>query len=457
MKTRLGVILMLLLFSFSITTYGDQSVDQNNELVINVNIINSVIGNPSEEETFHFNLINRAGDATSTEIKGDGTTSASLRFTRSGTYTYTVSEEPGSAAGYDYDLSKHEVKFLIMQDLEGIFTYDVYVDGTKTDYPDISFTNYYNSPPPTYVNISLLRMNNGRIPESATYVVGAELHIEDLNGNIARDSITGAPASWTTTDHDYTVALKSVTYKLVMDAVPTALKQYYTVSSDITFSVCEDGSIADINGNRLIDNTIKMYTDFNLSAFNEDQTCGAGIHSWKELRRTEPTCGEKGSAELQCEKCHVVKTESLPPTGKHIWNSVAIKEATSEQEGLNLLTCKICGQLKTETIPKTNAVIRKDQTMVVKAKSPSVKASKLKKKKQTIKKTKAFTIKNAQGAVTFRKKSGSKKLSISSKGVITVKKGTKKGTYKMVVVVTAAGNAAYKAGAKMVTVKVKVK
>ena len=36
-------------------------------------------------------------------------------------------------------------------------------------------------------------------------------------------------------------------------------------------------------------------------------------------------------------------------------------------------------------------------------------------------------------------------------------KGTKKGTYKMKVTVTAAGNASYKAGTKTVTVKVKVK
>ena len=46
---------------------------------------------------------------------------------------------------------------------------------------------------------------------------------------------------------------------------------------------------------------------------------------------------------------------------------------------------------------------------------------------------------------------------ISDKGVITVKKGTKKGTYKIKVAVTAAGGTGYKAGAKKVTVKVQVK
>ena len=41
--------------------------------------------------------------------------------------------------------------------------------------------------------------------------------------------------------------------------------------------------------------------------------------------------------------------------------------------------------------------------------------------------------------------------------MITVKKGTKKGTYKIVVAVTAAGNEQYEARTKKVTVKVKVK
>ena len=60
--------------------------------------------------------------------------------------------------------------------------------------------------------------------------------------------------------------------------------------------------------------------------------------------------------------------------------------------------------------------------------------------------------------MTFRKISGSKRLTINRKtGTITVKKGTGKGTYKIKVAVTAAGNVKYKAGTKIVTVKVRVK
>ena len=63
-----------------------------------------------------------------------------------------------------------------------------------------------------------------------------------------------------------------------------------------------------------------------------------------------------------------------------------------------------------------------------------------------------------KGKVTFKKRSGSsKRLTISKAGVITVKKGTKKGTYKIRVRATARGNSNYRKGYKNVTVKVRVK
>ena len=113
---------------------------------------------------------------------------------------------------------------------------------------------------------------------------------------------------------------------------------------------------------------------------------------------------------------------------------------------------------KKDTKKDTATVTRKANTLKVKAKKPSLKYKKLKKKKLTIKKAKAFTIKKAEGKVTFKKLKGNKKIKINKKsGVITVKKGLKKGSYPLKVKVTAAGNADYKAGSKTVTVKIKVK
>ena len=96
----------------------------------------------------------------------------------------------------------------------------------------------------------------------------------------------------------------------------------------------------------------------------------------------------------------------------------------------------------------------------VKAKTATVKYSAVKKKAQVIGVTKviAFT-KKGQGKMTYTKASGNKKITIAkTTGKVTVKKGLKKGTYKVRVKVKAAGNANYKASAvKTVTFKIKVK
>ena len=92
--------------------------------------------------------------------------------------------------------------------------------------------------------------------------------------------------------------------------------------------------------------------------------------------------------------------------------------------------------------------------MTVKTKTITAKA----KSDTSFSKSKAFTIRKAQGAVTFKKSSGDKKIIISKTGIITVKKGLKKDkTYNFKVKVTAAGNSNYKSRSKTVTVKVKVK
>ena len=95
------------------------------------------------------------------------------------------------------------------------------------------------------------------------------------------------------------------------------------------------------------------------------------------------------------------------------------------------------------------------QKMTATAKTKTVKVSKVKKAKQTVA---PITVKNAQGTKVFKKASGSNKLTVNAKtGKVTVKKGTKKGTYKCKVKVTAKGNTNYKAMTKTVNVTVKVK
>ncbi|MBQ7503768.1 MAG: hypothetical protein IJT79_00405 [Ruminococcus sp.] len=107
------------------------------------------------------------------------------------------------------------------------------------------------------------------------------------------------------------------------------------------------------------------------------------------------------------------------------------------------------------SVSTTFKIKKADNPMTVKTVKKAVQYSKVKKAKQTVKK--AITVKNNKGAVSYKKKSGSKNLTISAKGVITVKKGAKKGTYKIKVKVTAKGTSNYKALSKNVTVTIKVK
>ncbi|MDO4400048.1 MAG: hypothetical protein Q4D27_03750 [Coriobacteriia bacterium] len=115
------------------------------------------------------------------------------------------------------------------------------------------------------------------------------------------------------------------------------------------------------------------------------------------------------------------------------------------------------------SVAKSFKIVKAANTLKVTAKKPALKASSLKKKAQVIKKAKAYTVKTAKGTVTYKLTSVSKTafkkfFKVNAKnGNITVKKGLKKGTYKVKVKVTAAGTANYKKLAKTVTVVVKVK
>lgn len=106
----------------------------------------------------------------------------------------------------------------------------------------------------------------------------------------------------------------------------------------------------------------------------------------------------------------------------------------------------------------TIAKAKNGLTAKAKAKSVAVKRAKVVKKAQVVKK--AIAVSKANGKVTYKlvKTSKTKKFKVSSKtGAITLPKGTKKGTYKVKVKVTAAGDANHKRATKTVTVTVVVK
>ena len=103
-------------------------------------------------------------------------------------------------------------------------------------------------------------------------------------------------------------------------------------------------------------------------------------------------------------------------------------------------------------------IVKNANPMTVRTTVKTVTAKKLKEAKRTLKG--AITVKKAKGTVKFTRvvKGSSKKLSVDkTSGAITVKKGTKKGTYLVKVKVRAAGNSYYSAATKTVLVKVRVK
>ena len=140
-------------------------------------------------------------------------------------------------------------------------------------------------------------------------------------------------------------------------------------------------------------------------------------------------------------------------TAKHNWNNGKVtKKPTLKATGVKTFTCKGCGKTKTSVIAKLKA-----NTLRAKGKTVKIRYAKLKKRAQTIAKKNALTITNAKGTLTYKKVKGNKKITVNTKtGKITVKKGLKKGTYKVKIKVTAKGTTLYGAGSKTPTVTIKV-
>ncbi|MBR6393124.1 MAG: InlB B-repeat-containing protein, partial [Eubacterium sp.] len=134
---------------------------------------------------------------------------------------------------------------------------------------------------------------------------------------------------------------------------------------------------------------------------------------------------------------------------------VTYKNNTNAGTATALVTFK--GDYYEGTKALTFKINKAANTLSAKGKKPSVKAAKLKKKNQTVKRAKALAVRNAQGAVTYKKTKGNKKITVAKNGKITVKKGLKKGAYKVKIKVTAAGNSNYNKATKTVTVTIKVK
>ena len=117
------------------------------------------------------------------------------------------------------------------------------------------------------------------------------------------------------------------------------------------------------------------------------------------------------------------------------------------------------------TINRSQIVEIDDFKVTIKHSTSKVKVKKAKvaRKKQTIKPAKYLTIRNARGKLAYKltgvnKKKFKKFFKVNAKnGNITVKKGLKKGKYKVTATVFAAGNSKYGQATKKRTFKIVVK
>ena len=104
-----------------------------------------------------------------------------------------------------------------------------------------------------------------------------------------------------------------------------------------------------------------------------------------------------------------------------------------------------------------------DNTLSVKGKTAKVKYKKLRRKAQTVSRTKVLTVSNPKGKVTYKlvsvtKKKYKKYFKINATtGKIKIKKKLRKGKYTIKCKVIAAGNEEYLPATKTVTFKIKVK
>lgn len=186
---------------------------------------------------------------------------------------------------------------------------------------------------------------------------------------------------------------------------------------------------------------------------------------------TDPTCGKMFSDEAGTTE--ITAPATIPAKGHDLKKAEAKDASYTAAGNKEHYVCAECGKCfsdpegKTE-ITKDSWVIaklaKKAQSMTVNAKKVSAKYKKIKKKAKTVS---ALTVKGAQGKVSYKiqkistkkklAKQANKKIKLAANGKLKLKKGLKKGTYKISVKVAVAETAEYKAAEKTVTVKVVVK
>lgn len=186
----------------------------------------------------------------------------------------------------------------------------------------------------------------------------------------------------------------------------------------------------------------------------EDHVPAAAIRE----NEVSATCVKEGSYDsvIKCSVCGEVLSTTkitIPKTEHKIVIDVAV-EPTYTKEGLTQGEhCSVCSTVLVEQ-KKIEKLEKKNAKITVSKKTFTYKAKTVKKKKQTFK---IGAKVSGNGKLTYKKVSGNKSITVSKAGKVTIKKGTKKGTYKFAVQIKAAESAQYKAKTQKVTLRIKIK
>lgn len=177
-------------------------------------------------------------------------------------------------------------------------------------------------------------------------------------------------------------------------------------------------------------------------------------HLNTEVRNKEDkTCTKNGyTGDKYCKDCNklIAKGNIIVPS-QHVWDDgVITKNPTPTQEGIKTYTCKVCFNQMQETIDKTKFEKQEINTAKVKG----YKSSSLKKKAVSFSlKAKTSGKTRLVYKVTKYPPNAKKYITVSKKGKVTLKKGAKKGTYK--ITITAVRSEQYMKASKIVTIKIK--
>ena len=157
---------------------------------------------------------------------------------------------------------------------------------------------------------------------------------------------------------------------------------------------------------------------------------------------------------------NVHKPSIVTIDGRHLTSGIDYVDEWSDPEPVKAgtYTVKITGKGGYTGQTKASFKINKAANpMKVKGKTAQIKRTELILRSQTVAGSKVVAVRGAEGKVTYTKLSGNKAITINSKtGAATIKRGLKKGTYKVSIKVNAAGNSNYDKTFKTATFTVKV-